>query len=491
MISTMEHQQFKYISVFSLKFILLLVSIIIAFFIVYIPYSSAELTATANNDLIPNGTVNTMVLGSDAVLYFGGNFDQVGPNVGTAIPINASTGVAQPTFSKFNGPVKAIIPDGSGGWYVGGNFSSVAGITRNNLVRISSNYEVDASWNPNVSGQVNTLVYDGTTLYVGGEFSSVGGTSRWRLAAIGSDGLPTSWNPNGTSTPSMTVYSMAISGGITYIGGTFGQVGTTTRNNIAAVNNSTGLLTSWNPNVGNAGSMMGSCYIWDDPLSVNTIAISGSDIYFGGKFSSVGGTERCSGASVSTSGTLSTSWAPQFNGQVMTMAITGSTVYVGGTFTEIDSTSRTGIASIGTDGTLSSWNPGATTAGVVNALLVNNSTLYVGGEFTQISGVTRNRLAAYSTVDNSITAWNPNAGDIVYAIAASDSTVYAGGLIYTLGGTTRNRLAAFNPDRTLNDWNPNANDVVYALKRDGSTLYVGGSFTTIGEYHRYAQFLES
>ena len=65
------------------------------------------------------------------------------------------------------------------------------------------------SWNPQVGGNVNTLAVSGSTVYLGGGFISVGGTPRARAAAVGLDGaLNTGWNLNLTGSP---VQQLAVS----------------------------------------------------------------------------------------------------------------------------------------------------------------------------------------------------------------------------------------------------------------------------------------
>ncbi|MBI2618691.1 MAG: fibronectin type III domain-containing protein, partial [Ignavibacteriales bacterium] len=85
----------------------------------------------------------------------------------------------------------------------------------------------------------------GSTVYAGGLFTSIGGQTRNRIAALdASTGLATSWNPNANS----NVYALAVSGSTVYAGGAFTSVGGQTRNYIAALDASTGGATSWDPN---------------------------------------------------------------------------------------------------------------------------------------------------------------------------------------------------------------------------------------------------
>src|SRR5690349_4771198 len=101
------------------------------------------------------------------------------------------------------------------------------------------------------NGRVNAIAILNGIAYIGGDFTSVraagqssGGVTRNHLAAIDlSTGAVTSWNP-GTDG---SVQSIAASGGTVYVGGTFATAGGAARTNIAAISASTGAATLWNP----------------------------------------------------------------------------------------------------------------------------------------------------------------------------------------------------------------------------------------------------
>jgi len=75
-----------------------------------------------------------------------------------------------------SGTVYATIPDGSGGWYIGGDFTSVGGVTRRRIAHILSDGTV-GSWNPNANNTVNALAVSGGVVYAGGDFTSFAGGS--------------------------------------------------------------------------------------------------------------------------------------------------------------------------------------------------------------------------------------------------------------------------------------------------------------------------
>ena len=342
----------------------------------YTVNSQATLNNPHNTLPFTNGPVNAMVT-DGTNLYLGGAFTCIGgtPN-GAAIDGTGSGGLAASVVQPvINGEIKAVAPDGSGGWYIGGNFTNINGITRNRLARINADGSLHA-WNPNTNGTVWAIARSGNTVYIGGSFTTIGGTTRNYLAAIGADGTLSSWDPGANT----TVNALAINGSTVYVGGYFTTIGVTTRNALAAIGTD-GTLLSWDPNAG-AGQI------------VYALAISGNTVFIGGSFTSIGGTGKLNLAAVDkTNGALVPSW-PQNPpaAAVKALAISGNTVYLGGDFTSIayTGTPRHHCAAMDiTDGTLLSWDPNASSS--VNTLAISGSTVYLGGDFTSIGGTTRKR----------------------------------------------------------------------------------------------------
>ena len=93
-----------------------------------------------------NGTVNALAKGPGTI-YAGGSFDLVGPSTGGGALLEADTGALPAGFPKVVGNVNVVIPDGSGGWYIGGNFRWVGGLPRQSAARINSDFSV-SPWAP-------------------------------------------------------------------------------------------------------------------------------------------------------------------------------------------------------------------------------------------------------------------------------------------------------------------------------------------------------
>ncbi|MFY7998840.1 MAG: hypothetical protein ACOVSW_09605, partial [Candidatus Kapaibacteriota bacterium] len=239
-------------------------------------------------------------------------------------------------------------------------------------------------------------------------------------------------------------YAIVVSGGVIYVGGDFTQAtdapanggATVTRNRVAAISEATGALLAWNPNANN---------------SVIALAVSGTTVYAGGGFTTIGGQARSNIAALDAATGLATAWNPNASGGgVVALAVSGTTVYAGGLFTTIGGQARNRIAALdaGT-GLATAWNPNANST--VFALAVSGTTVYTGGDFSAIGGQTRNFIAALDAGTGLATAWNPNANNHAGCLALNGTTVYVGGFwltgtgFTTIGGNPRQGFAAFGP----------------------------------------------
>ncbi len=345
--------------------------------------------------------------------------------------------------------------------------------------------EAASSSDPKVSayvtdGEVHAVTtYKGIT-YIGGDFTHVGPvggpmqTRKYIAALNASTGVLTSWNPNADS----TVFAIVVSGTTVYAGGYFTFIGGQARNYIAALNTASGGATSWNPNAG--------AYVY-------ALAISGTTVFAGGQFTQIAGQARNYIAALNTASGTATSWNPNASGgqeNVYALAVSGTTVYAGGDFTNIGGKARNRIAAINNSGLATSWNPNSN--GGVRALAVSGTTVYAGGNFSSVGGKTRNFVAAINS-SGTATSWNPNADDSVRALAVSGTTVFVGGKFRSIGGQKRNNIAAIATSGGATSWNPNPNSLVLALAVSGSNVYVGGSFDKVGGKSRayFAQFTYS
>ena len=237
-------------------------------------------------------------------IYLGGDFNYVGPRTGSLVIYDTSAGTAVPGRPEVTGSVIAAVPDGSGGWYIGGAFTHVAGIPRAGIARILANGSLDPVFNPGDAGSVNALLLDANgLLYVGGAFTTIGGQAVARLARL--DAVTGAVDMGFTPNPSAAVSSLQFGpGGVLYAAGDFATIGSQSRPRLAKLNISDGTV-DLSFNVNTTGAI----------VSISYDAVN-SKLYAGGNFTSIGGQTRNRIACLDPYTGSATSWNPNSSGQI-------------------------------------------------------------------------------------------------------------------------------------------------------------------------------
>jgi hypothetical protein len=478
--------------------------------------------------------------------YLGGDFDHVGPRsghglslgaVGTTNEALAVPALSAPDFPEVaGGDVRAVVADGHGGWFIGGDFTSVAGQDVPRLAHILSTGELDESWTPKPNNTVLALALDSTdyqtslgdwTLYVGGKFTQIQSPNvnsqnrnflaAWRINA--GTGAPDTQGPDPNEP---------------------GQ----------DLDNDEPLKWSPGQQAGSGGNTVHALAV--RTVTVNVGAAPGTPtptpaVFVGGEFTAIGkGTaanrnrlaavwgdgalKPTDGSNVE--GVVIDSWNPgPTSGTVKTLALgpsrdnaaghTFTPVYFGGAFTnnlaahKFDLDKNAGTA---THGAYTGWTPAPNPGGAVSALALDagSNLLYVGGDFTTISAgnQAREHLAGLSAIpdDAVITTncvpipcpatlqdWKPDADGSVRAIAVSDdsATLYTGGDFTEIGDAAiadgraaQNGLAAVaavgedDAGKAL-PWDASpAGGSTNALATDADSVFAGGGFFSVGASER-------
>lgn len=433
---------------------------------------SAQSPQLRDNWWRPDGLIHSIVKDTiHDLVYIGGNFSSVNPPEEFGAQIDYSTGAVDFQFANPNGAVTTSIPDGSGGWYIGGLFTSVGDSSRNYIAHINHLGEV-TPWNPNVGGQsVLVIQQSGSTLYIGGFFTSIGGQPRNNVGAIDiNTGSVLPWNPS----TSNLVKTIAITPSTIYLGGPFTSVNGQARNRIAAVDYA-GTLLPWNPN---------------SNAQVNKIIVFGSKLYVGGEFTSIGGQTRNRIASIDlSSGTLNP-WNPNVStagSQVNDFEGVGSSIYIGGFFSNVGGQVRRNVAAIDTlTGQVTPWNPNIVVSNSEQVLTIKrkNNAILLGGSFRKIGTETHNYFVAVDEVTGQLVnnQFNTkNSSGVIYSINVQGDKIYMGGNYHNVGGLARTGLAVLDANTgALLPWDPRINDgLVQAVVVNDSLVYAGGSFTSV------------
>ncbi len=249
------------------------------------------------------------------------------------------------------------------------------------------------------------------------------------------------------------IWAMAVSGTDVYVGGLFSTAG----------GNSTGNVAKWD---GSAWSSLGTGI---PNFYVEGMAASGTDIYMGGLFSSAGGVTvsniaKWDGSSFSALGS-------GINSEVASIAVGNGYVYAAGAFSQAGGITASNIAR---------WN-GASWSAVgsglnafVYALASSGTDLYAGGQFTMSGSAPIMRIAKWD--GSAWSALGSGMNNNVLALAVNGNELYAGGQFTTAGGGTANYIARWDGS----SWSAlggGVNGYVRAIAVSGTDVYVGGDFT--------------
>lgn len=184
-----------------------------------------------------------------------------------------------------------------------------------------------------------------------------------------------------------------------------------------------------------------------------------------------------------------TSWAPNLNGEVKGMAVSpdGKRLYVGGSFTTVNGGARSRLAAFDTStGALITSFATPSINYTVNGIVATDTAVYVGGAFTVVGGQNRTRLAAFSATNGALLGWAPTADATVNALVqTNDGGIVLGGAFQNVNGAAAYGLGKVKQsDGTKMTWNPSgaghtvanagANSGILSLSTDGTAVYGTG-----------------
>ena len=478
---------------------------------------------------------------SGNTLYIAGSFRTVGENTGGLVPVDAETGEVLRPFPKVAGSVYAIVPDSSGGWYIGGEFTAVDGKPRSCLAQVRADGSV-SDWNPGVTGspgyidppQVNAIAVSGNRVFVGGGFREIGRQPHENLGCVDATtghvlDLNLDIDMDGW------VHTFAVQGSTVFVGGTFTSIGGQARGYLAAVDAATGAVMPWQADAdysvlallvrddsllvgGQFGWIAGGTRAYLAALDIRTaqllpfnadlqgiyvdytptprvsaLALAGDTLFAAGNFTQAGARPLSSLAALNATTGALLSWAPDSLGPrydgfppplVESLVISGRSVYIGGWFSAVGGLSHPGVAALSREsGNVVTWDPSSGAA--VEAMAAKGDTVYIAGNLSFV-GRRQHRagLAAIDLTTGAVKPWNPNSdGSICTAIAVSGDRVFVSGNFANIGGQpqARSYFAALDTvNGEVAGWNPGANGVGTAFLLEGDTLYAGGEFTQIG-----------
>lgn len=482
----------------------------------------------------PNGAINDMVTDGTNV-YIGGAFTALGFGATNAATLNASTGeniVKDQLSGKmpvFNGTIRTVLNDGEDTIFVGGDFTTMDGVTRNRIAKlklVNGSWVSDATFNAasarvGFNGQVLNIISDGSHLFVSGWFTSYTDQNnvanvRYQIAKIDkTNGAVASFFAGGvnSSTGSFRISAMAIDGDyIIFSGNTptssSGSANSYTGGRITKLHKDTAsLFPNWPSNSIPSGF-------------IETIKVLGDSIYVGGSF----GTFTISGVvqaarslvikmskdTLAVDNSFSVGWSSVSSSTVFDIQPDGSgNILLGGKFYDTAGTSLRKV-NASTGASVQAFNAGTslrngfaianTGAAYVNRIIVSGSSVYACGKFSGQSlhsdPVTNWSVAkldlSTGALDTSFSTGNALLSydgsfpekNVVFGFNLLGSNLHIFGWFESWGGYSRQGVAKLAKDSDGN-WKvveafntASGGTTVNTLALSGSDLYVGGTFTT-------------
>lgn len=423
----------------------------------------------------PNNDVSEVLIDSiHDFVYIGGNFSYIGPKTPFGAILDSNNAVIENIIHP-NNNVNTSIPDGSGGWYIGGDFTAIGAIPRMRIAHIDSLGNVVGDLGrEGFNDKVNSLSLKDSILYVGGKFGSFGGTNRYSAQVYLDSMYCNKLFPQSNG----KVYTSISDGnGGVFIGGSFSKVGDSIRHNLAHID-SNGQVTALNVSTNS---------------TVYTLLLKDSILFFGGLFQVVNTDSIQNVAAYNLISNTVENLDLNFNssfGYVRSLIIHGDSLLVGGYFPSINALP---IANLGLvnlqDYSLIPWYHSINEE--VSSMVIKDNELFIGGWFDSVQGQSRNHLASIDLNSLNVTTFQPSVNGIIRKLALKDSMLFLGGNFTAVEDSLRSRIAALNINTSeLTDWNPVLNGVVLDICLNDSMILVAGEFTACNSVQsgRIAQF---
>jgi uncharacterized delta-60 repeat protein len=406
---------------------------------------------TSDNSFAPAvqfaGSATNIQLQPDGKIVVGGQFTSIAGASRNRIARLNPDGTIDATFSRQRGPndtVFSLLPLADGKILIGGIFNSVDETSQGGIARLKGNGLLDTSFNSGsgTDGAVGKIVLqpDGKIL-VGGFFTTYNGIARNNIVRLNSDGtVDPSFDP-GNNIEAVIVDMEVQPDGKIIIAGLFGDVGGITGRHIARLNSNGTLDPGFNPGSG------ADLEIYDIELRPN------GQILIAGNFDNFNGTPRSSIARLNSNGSLDLSFnsSTQFDSAILSLASQpDGRIVVGGAFNNVNNSQRAHVARLTANGfeDASFQLTGGFSGDVINKVVLQpDGKVLVGGTFLSLGNSNRpkiGRLLSNGAVDTAFNVGAVSGGnntEVVDIALQSNGKILFGGEFTTVSGVEANRIA--------------------------------------------------
>lgn len=294
--------------------------------------------------------------------------------------------------AKVKYEVRAVLSLEGGRVALAGLFNTVNDVAINHLAVLKADGALDPAFRVGTGTDLPVFAMargPGGTLVVGGEFTSVQGLSAARIARILPDGAVDSTFQTWSAADG-PVDTLAVDGeGRTVIGGRFGRVEGRVRGGVARLDGAGRLDTAFAGGLGASGT-------------VRVVAVDGQDrVLVGGEFDRFDGAPAGRIVRLTASGVRDPGFRAEGVGQgpdgvvLAVLPRADGTIWIGGGFTRVDGLPRARVARLLEDGRLDpGFDPGLGVNDWVTSMVERgDGGLVLGGMFTECMGLARGGLA--------------------------------------------------------------------------------------------------
>ena len=449
--------------------------------------------------------------------YTMGEFSHLSANQGSALIVDTATNtVITPQKWRVNGIIKTVVPDGIGGYYIGGRFTKIGDSSRRYLARIDASGKPTA-WHPLPDSFVNVLLKRNDTLFIGGSFRKFSGITRYCFAIYSLNG-DTLIN-NGGTFGFLNVKSindmLMVRDTIVYAGSSFDEdlspivkkydfknatgiafnLQFTEYGVVSSIqlspDSSTLIYSFYNNNnlIRGVGYLDGRFKFflkiynpifgaYEDNI-IKKIRTVGNTTYVVGLFTGIQSSDgnifvRKGFAGFNTYTGLITAADIHADGFSYFIEILGNQIIVSGKFNEIAGQPRTNMVALDT-GTLALKPFTLSPTDQLTAICMQGTKTFIAGEFKGLFAIRRNGFAAIDAATYTVTAWNPPQHPFI----AARRMFISGDSLFVLGVTgysNANYIAALKLYSISNGTEYTVPDLNYIRIRDcvidGNYLYL-------------------
>ncbi len=417
-------------------------------------------------DVKINGAVNAMSLWNDT-LFIGGEFDAINEFGSYGAPLDKFTGDVDAYVDRPNNVVTRSAPDGNGGWFIAGEFTAVDDSARLGLAHLNSDGRVSA-WRCDLKNElglsnveVNALEVHGDHLYLAGQFHSVGGVIRKNAARIHKlTGQVDTWNPNLYGNPlcfgfgTESLYMGWQSG--------FNSVGQWVTNG-GLVQADSSKLTALSQDI-------------DGEIYLSTSDQSGG-FFIAGMFDHIGDSARHRLAQLDADGAVTAFKAnlpPGFTYPISALAFRNDVLYIG------NNAAAEPLVAVDMQGNQVAIDFGGIGASSINLLKAIGDTLFIGGNFGNTSGGSNHSsVRAISLLDHELLSLSPALDGAVQDLELVGENLYLAGNFNSINHSSYGAVLAADGLDNGNGGMLTNGPVLESIGDGEGGFFISGSFTAL------------